>query len=272
MDSNRATLPNLPDYDLELRLFDLGEHIVWPPAPDLAPYAVINRPSTRPRVERRHLWLAAALLLASLGAGLVLSQGFRDTVAGVFGVRGVDIEILREDLPAASPGDNQPIANLTIGQSVSRDEAIGTLPFQPWLPAIPGEPDGLYIRVLPGSNLMLSAAYAPQPGLPEAAETGVGLLLMQFTSEVTTPMLIKQIGDEASVLVQVDIGGASGYWIEGASQLTILAGPSTGWDDPATRPSANVLLWQADGVTYRMESALSRFDAVEVAESMQPLD
>ena len=151
-------------------------------------------------------------------------------------------------------------------------EATEAIPFQITLPELLGDPGGLYVRELPAGNLMLSASYAPGPDLPEAAETGVGLLLMQFTSSSGAPSLIKGVTEDYSTLAEVEINGQPGFWVEGASQLTIVSDPSVGWEESVTRPSANVLLWQENGVTYRMESALSLLDAVQIAESMQPVE
>ena len=73
-------------------------------------------------------------------------------------------------------------------------------------------------------------------------------------------------------VLEVGVNGAEGYWAEGLTQLTILADPSAGWDGSTTRPSANMLIWQENGVAYRMESALSMQEALEITRSMQPVD
>jgi hypothetical protein len=70
---------------------------------------------------------------------------------------------------------------------------------------------------------------------------------------------------------EVVVDGERGYWVFGTSSLAILYDPSAATcctDSP--RPSANVLLWTSDGITYRMESALSQTDSMAAAESMTP--
>jgi len=124
---------------------------------------------------------------------------------------------------------------------------------------------------LPSGREMVSLFYLPDNRLPEAAETGAGLLLMQFQSTEGVELMVKSVSGDGAIR-QVTVSGDRGYWVQGTSSLTILFDPSAPpccTDDP--RPSANVLLWTSDGVTYRVESALSLHDAMAVAESMLPL-
>jgi hypothetical protein len=269
MDSARANLAGLTDDELEQRLFDLGEHLAWPETPELDWRAAEQAPVRL--LERRGLWLAAAIVLIALGAALALSQGFRDTVAGVFGVRGIDIVLLRDDDPD-STADLPALSKVAVGEPISIDEAVDAVPYTLSLPESLGDPATLYLRELPRGELMVTAVYGPGPNIPETAETGVGLLLMQFTTPSPTAALIKGVDPEFGTVLEVGVNGAEGYWAEGLTQLTILADPSAGWDGSTTRPSANMLIWQENGVAYRMESALSMQEALEIARSMQPVD
>jgi hypothetical protein len=125
---------------------------------------------------------------------------------------------------------------------------------------------------LPGGDFMVTAVYEPSEGIPETAETGVGILLMQFTTRSDTPALIKGLDPNYAAMLDVDVNGADGIWISGVTQLTILTDPSIGLDGTTTRPSANVLIWRMDGVAYRLESSLPLPDALDIARSMQPVD
>jgi hypothetical protein len=60
------------------------------------------------------------------------------------------------------------------------------------------------------------------------------------------------------------------FWIEGTSELVMLDELSTICCGPLGRPTANVLIWSAEGVTYRLETALSFADAWIIAESIDP--
>jgi hypothetical protein len=55
----------------------------------------------------------------------------------------------------------------------------------------------------------------------------------------------------------------------GSSELVISQDPSAGFA-PVSRPSADVLIWEEDGMAYRLEVNLLMSDAITVAESLQP--
>src|SRR5262249_26112272 len=91
------------DEEMERELLALGRQVVFPPTPELA-VTVRNatvwlRLVARGKVRRfpvRRVLAAAAVVVLALVAALVLSGGFRSTVADWFGVRGVRIVIERE--------------------------------------------------------------------------------------------------------------------------------------------------------------------------------
>ena len=61
-------------------------------------------------------------------------------------------------------------------------------------------------------------------------------------------------------LVPVRVGSEPGYWIEGPHQLVLP-------DGGTLRLGGGVLIWTRDGVTYRLESTLSKADALAVGRS-----
>ncbi len=205
----------------------------------------------------------AAVLLA--GAVLALVPGVRTAVADQLGVRGIRIVFVDDvtPTPAASPVG----PNLLLGQRLTLAEARQRVSYAIHVPATLGEPDEVYVREVAGGT-MVSLLYHPRPGLPEAAETGVGALLMQFEAREETEVLLKKASFDAPS-VPVQINGEAGYWVIGPSSLVIDPDPSLGFDDQPGRPSANVLLWEQDGLTFRLESALSRSEALAVAETVR---
>ncbi len=210
MDDTRALLAAGNDDDLEQLLVDLGESLDWPATPNLEwTSAIPDRHPTR-LLERRSLWLAAAMLLITLGAALALSNGFRDAVAGFFGVRGIEIVLLRDQETTSNFGE-EALSHITVGQPISLADAIANLPFTFSLPEILEGPDGLFLRDLPGDDQMVTAVYLPGSGIPETAGTGLGILLMQFTTQSDTPSLIKSLDPESGTLTAVEIDGSDGY-------------------------------------------------------------
>jgi len=270
----------LPIPELERTLADLGAHLVFPATPDLA-QSVRARLAAQPAPARtahllawpwsaspRRTLLAAALaLLVAASAFLAAFPGARSAVAEWFGLDGVRIVVVDETPPpAASPVG----PNLLLGERVTLEDARTRVPFELALLDVAafGAPDEVYVREV-ASGTMVSLLYRPRADLPEAAETGVGALLMQFDAETDGEILSKRVRVDSPPM-EVRVGDTHGLWVFGTSSLVINPDPSIGFEGQAGRSSANILFWQRDGVTYRLETALSRQQAVVVAEATRP--
>ena len=263
---------------LERELEALRARVSFPATPDIAA-SIRARLATEPRVVRRPWWTpvverpwlaaAAAVILLAL-ATLLVSSSARQAVADALGVPGIRIEFGDEDATAVPPQPSPTRAILGLGERTTLHEASKLAGFPIAVPNVEtyGHPDEVYVRVLPSGKRMVSFFYLPDDRFPEAEETGAGLLLMQFESTQSVEIMVKGVmGD--GIGREVTVNGGRGYWVFGTSSLTILYDPSapTCCTD-APRPSANVLLWNLDGVTYRLESALDRDESMAVAESM----
>ncbi|MEZ4505667.1 MAG: hypothetical protein R2848_07325 [Thermomicrobiales bacterium] len=91
--------------------------------------------------------------------------------------------------------------------------------------------------------------WPPDDALPQAAETGLGALLMQFEPPDDIYMMIKTVGTSTGSITETTVNGEPAWWIEGASNLTIF-----GQESVESRSTANVLLWQQSGIGFRLES------------------
>lgn len=268
------TDPRPPATDaLDAALRDLRGRVVFPPTPDLAGPVGARIASGRPAPRRRFAlvadhpfrWAAAALLLLA-ALTLVASSSVRHAAADALGVAGIRIERVRDEptpLPSPAGATIGLGARTTLAASASGAGFALAVPD----PAVYGAPDDVYLRPLSTGGTMVTLVYAPDDRFPEAAETGVGALLMQFPTVDDEAMLIKRVMGDGRVQ-GVAFDGANGFWVTGTSELVIL-------DDPAgpvccARQSANVLIWQRDGITYRLESALTLDEAMAVARSMAP--
>lgn len=281
------------DAELEHDLIELGAGIAFPPTPDLrhqvrSAIAVAPERAEVRRFPVRRLLAAAAVVVLALVAALILLDGFRSTVADFLGVRGVRIEFVRDTptattvpvttpagtptvTPAASP---QPAATpvgtgLLLGQRVTLAEAQAAVRYRVQVPALAslGAPDEVYLRTLPDGNRMVSFVYLPEPGLPETEGTGAGALLMQFEARENVEYLGKQIS-EGNAVTGLLVDGERAIWIEGSHNLTLLPDPSRGCCAEPPRTAGNVLLWEQDGLIFRLESSLPRKEAVAIAESV----
>jgi hypothetical protein len=283
------------DEEMERELGELGRRLAFPPTPDLA-VAVRGATTRRTPVGRgearrfpvRRVLAAAAIVLLALVAGLVLSGGFRATVADFFGIRGVRIVIERETpaptatvgvpaTPAASPvasprAEATPVGTgLLLGRQVTLAAAQAAVPYTIHVPTLGslGEPDEIYLRTPPDGNTMVSFLYLPATGLPETEQTGVGALLMQFEARDDVGYIAKVVAFDTTVL-DVDVRGRHGLWIAGTHQMLLLTDPSAGCCG-GSRSAGNVLLWEQDGLTFRLESSLGQNDALAIAESVAAL-
>ena len=163
----------------------------------------------------------------------------------------------------ATPG-----ARFAPGTPVTIEEAQGRVTFPIRLPSVPelGTPDVVAVGTPPPGG-QVSLVYGPRPGVPEARQTGVGLLITQFRGEFQ-PYLEKGL-PRGSRVEQVNVAGARGYWIEGEPHILVFRDPGNTVHESPSRLAGNTLLWERDGVTYRLESALDRDAAIRVAASMR---
>jgi hypothetical protein len=266
--------------ELEAQLRSLS---VFPPTPDLGSGVladIAQRERELLRSHREH-WLRryrrplqiAAIVLIALAAALTLSSGFRSAVADVFGINGVSITF-NEKRPTSVPTIPSPATGnvgetLLLGEPSTLSAAAAAVAFQ--ILRLPegqyGAPDEIYLRELPGGDKMVSLIYDATPGLPNTAETGVGLLLMQFKPSSYEIYIGKGVSENIDWFR--GLGDDLAAWIEGTHELTLVPDPAFGCC-PSSRPAASVLLWQNDGVTYRIEISLSKAEAIALAKSLTP--
>jgi hypothetical protein len=257
----------LTDMELERALRELGPRYPYPPTPNLA-VAVRRRIVARPvtPVRRLTLWrdprrlaLAAAVVLALVGTALLVNPTTRDAIAHFFQVRGVIVN--RETtLPSLSPG-----TPLDLGRRTTMADAQSAVKFTIAVPPKLGTPDGIYVVTgIPGGEIAL--AYSPRPGIPLVKQTGLGVLVTEFRGDLI-PGFITNGVEEGTTAEEVSVNGDPGWWIAGAPHMIIVRLPDG--DYPVQlRMAANTLIWAHGGVTYRIESGLSKADAFRVAAGL----
>jgi hypothetical protein len=204
------------------------------------------------------LAVAAAILLLLAGASL-FSGTVRDAVADALGIPGIRIEIDRDESTATAVAP----ADLSLGPEIPLAEIPDYVGFMASMlyPDDYGLPDAVYARTLPDGTPLLSLAYVADDRLPNTAETGLGMLVMEFEARSGVQSMVKSMLPDGR-METIEVNGMFGYWVEGATRLQILGDGSVG------RASGNVLLWQANGITFRMESALTMDEAIDIAEEM----
>ena len=288
MTDARPPLAERPPSDLERALIDLGRSIDYPATPpDLAASIAVRLRSemaSAPRTSQRALlpmrrvgWLLAAALLVAIVSALVLFPEVRTTIANRLGLSGVEIRWTEE---APTPQPSPVGARLMLGRATTLDEARAAVAFPVFLPTFEGftDPPEIYLLGL-GEDAMISFVYPAGPTLPAATAgpDGVGALLTQFAGNADRNLIEKGLyaGDEESetTIESVQVGQAWGFWIGGAPHTFFLVCHDDGdCREERYRLSGNVLLWEQDGVTLRLESALPRDQALAIAESMTGSD
>jgi hypothetical protein len=172
-----------------------------------------------------------------------------------------------------TPESSQVGATLLLGRPVTLDDAQAAVDFPVRVPTAAGfnAPGEVYL-LDQDEGAMVSFVYPAAPELPASDETGVGALLTQFRGEADRGLIEKGLpgeGARETQLEAVSVAGEPGFWISGAPHGFFLVCYDAGeCGQERYRLAGNVLLWEQDGVTLRLESALTLENALAIAESV----
>jgi hypothetical protein len=248
---------------IEQTLLELAHHIDWPeqsaPAPDLQ-----RRLASAPTTKRsRYGWIPVTALLLVLVASLLLfSPTAREAVADLLGVAG--IEITFDPDPADAAG-----AELQLGEALSLDEATEAVDFELSVPGSLDAPDAVFLSDRPSSGRVFMV-WESDDTLPASGDTGIGLIYSQFALELAEDAnFVKSVTPDTSVRA-VEVGSAIGLWIEGAPHLISYEDAAGNRVEEETRLAGNVLMWESDGVTHRIETTAGLQATLRMAGSLRP--
>ena len=225
-----------------------------------------DRP-TRTRTLQRALVLAVILLLVI--AAIATALGI-----GVPGIRiflgSTSTASPAGSTPSSSPSASaRPAASLPAGASLGLgtltplEEVEASVGFKPRLPAGIGRPAAAYVR---DRRLML--VWPQSSELPQLLAPGVGLIVTEFDGRVESGYYSK-VANMGTIVEAVSVGGHRGYWLTGeAHQLWYVDEDGTQINEPP-RLVGQALIWADDALTYRLETSLSRDEAIRLAESMR---
>ncbi len=274
------------DAELEALLRGIAGEVEFPSTPDLAAAvrARVVAGQAQPRTQwwtspwPRALVTVVVLVVVLAGAALLAVPDLREAVADRLGLRGVAITHVEEiatptPAPTATPAPTNvptptpppPGAALGLGSRVTLDAARAQAGFQLLLPSQFGDPDAVYSP----APSQVSLVWAPRAGLPRAPQSAsVGLLLSELRARLDETLFQKGVPPNATLL-EVRVAGNRGFWISGAPHTFFYRDASGDLHDERSRLAGNTLLWTQNGVTYRLESALDRDDAIRIAESLR---
>jgi hypothetical protein len=254
----------MTDLDLQQALRALGTRLEAEPEVDLAPVVLARiGPARRRAWRQRPLRMAlAGIAIALIAAAVAVAAS--PTVRGWLSDHGVEVGRSGRPVPSITAAD---LPALGLGRSVTAAEAESALgrplPTSDRL----GQPATVLLdQTLAGDVVTL--VWRPGPGLPPTPVLpDVGALLTLgppgtgdeaiIVAKSLTPRSTAQFVDI------LELGPA--VWIAGAPHaVRLFDGRSIRF-----RLAANVLLWDVDSRLVRLEGALSRDDAIAVAESVR---
>ena len=239
--------------ELERSLYLLGAELDVPPAPDLVS-AVSGRLAPRqerPRERRRWVVAVAVAALALLGATLAIPDA-RSAFLRVLHIGGERIELV-DELPDVAA---QPDLDVVLGQPTTLEEARRTAEFE--LRELDEEPDRVYVDFR-GAVWFLY-------GTP----TNVRLLVSQTPRHsLDVPALVKKVSGAGTTVERVSVNGRPGAFLSGEPHYMFLIDEQGNAVEDSARLAANVLVWDDEGVAYRLEGDFELEEALQLAESLR---
>ena len=249
----------MSELDLEAGLRDLGTHLDVSEDDTLAVrvVAALERSSSRPPVvvRRRRRLAAAVAAIAVTGAGALAAPAVADWLHERIG--GVEVQRVPTTV---SPSLT---TTLDLGRPVSLRAAEAEAGFP--IKQLGSRPGGIWIDDIEGI-VVVSLVYPPSAHLP-ATRSGVGALLQEFAATFDEQTVMGKLAGPDVTIERVSVGGHAGLWLRG--EHGIFVGNRSRLQFAPSRLAANALVWEAEGVTYRLESSLERAAAVALAETME---
>ena len=238
------------DHQLDEKLIKAAAAFEYPDTPDLNP----SLPESRSPVIRPVLvWITAAVLLLSLSLAVprVRAAVWQRLSIGV-------VEILLGG--PSGPGEMPPPQQASLADlvdPVSFEYAQSKIEFPLLLPTYPvmlGPPDMVFLQHV-GGNIVILVWEDQASGEPMLAlhELGEGALM----SKISPP-----------IIQRTSVGGHPAFWTEGPYPLVAQDGSL---QDLRIVPG-RVLVWEAGGTTFRLESSFSLDEALKIAESLYPVE
>jgi len=253
-------MPDRPmtDERLEAALSTLGGDLAFPVTPAFGEAVTARLTSeraagARPRLPSRALWSRRrVLVLATIGllAALALAAAARLAIGTIeIGVQ-----------PGVTPAPSlPPVEPDVLGDPLPAREAVALAGFEPALPSGP-PPDEVYVVDSPFGDPGLIYAWRPSATNPALPGTEWGLVLIAFQGDDETVVKTVQRFED---IHDASVNGERAWWIPVPHVLEI----ETDRGFETFSVGGNVLIWEVDGVTYRLETSLDRASAIALAES-----
>lgn len=260
---------------LEEHLREYGQAFPYPPAPDLR-QAVLLRLAA-PRASRLRPALRWAVLALILFAALMAVPQVRAQVIEILRIGVVRIfPTAPPPAPAPTASSSGPQIPLTatprptfepqlepesitslqgLAGEITLEEARAALSFPILLPSFPadlGAPDRVFLQQ---RDQLLILAWL-DPSHPDRARLSL--------HEIAPGSVIVE-KYEPRLIQETEVNGHPAAWVTGPYLLQVTAG-EVSW---RRLVEGNSLIWEAEGITYRLESPLSLEETLKIAESLR---
>jgi hypothetical protein len=255
--------------DLEARLRELGREAEFPPTPDLASSVSRELEARRPKAKPRRRWslgsglrragvVATAALLLSAGA-VMAAPSSRHAVLRFFGLEGASIKEVQHlpQLPKTP--------TVLLGRKTSLADARKQADFRVLIPKALPRPDFVYFSsIAEGGQLQLG--YRPTVSIPQANQTGLGLLVTEFRADLTKSLIHKIFTTQTNVS-RVRFSGHVGYWLQGPGHVVYYSLHGQDYVD-TLRLATNTLIFDDGNRLVRIEASISKAQAIRIAASL----
>lgn len=243
--------------DLELQLRELGARWDAPPDPPMADTVVArlasaSRPPRRTRPRRVVIALAGTALVAGSLAAIAPA---RNAILDFFDIGGVRVVTTS---PPTTPTATQPVAPHQLGSPLTLAQARAQAPFPLRVPGDLGEPEDVFVRTPPESGTYTMRWRSPG--------TGGDILLTQFRG---TFIGQKSVDPSVTRIEPTSVGGSDGFWLSGGPHTFGFIDETGAFQTESARVVGDVLVWERDGITYRIEGAGTLDRAIDLASSLR---
>jgi hypothetical protein len=241
--------------EVERALVALGGELDVPETPELSARVLGSLQHGGRRSVRRPLAVAlAAVVLAALVATLAIPDA-RSAVLRFLHIGGERIEFV-DDLPPLSTYPSDFELELALGERVSLPEARRRAGFD--LKELDQAPDRVYL----GGRGTVWFVYG-RPG-------AIRLLVAQTPQlSIDEPFILKKLVGSGTHVEQANVHGSPAYFLSGEPHEVLLVDETGEPVFESARLARDVLVWEDDGRTLRIEGALTLSEAVDVANSLR---
>jgi hypothetical protein len=248
--------------DVERSLIALGSALRYPPAPPMAQTVTARllaerAAARRPAFPGLALWPRRRVLVLAVGAVVLLLAG--TAVAARLAIGAIEIRVIQTP-PPSTPSAVESGAGM--GERVTLERARARVGFPIVLPEALGPPAEVYVAETVFSSRVVVLVWDADASHPRVEGTPWSTVLMELPGS-KEPLASKEILAETT-LQTVQVGNHDAYWISGPHQLSLF----TPEGEQRFTVTGNVLLWEQDGTTLRLETALPKAQAVALAESV----